>query len=379
MIRLALKILLHQKSRSILAVVGVAVSIAGFISLLSMSFGFERSVKEYYTRLDGIYLVKKGSVDPLFSVIPAGLETKIAQIKGVKAVTPEVWALASTVNNRNTFGGGMFSFGLIGGVDPVATLKHTGGGVYFQGIKSGKIIEAGDSNTCLLSKKSAALYRKKVGDSLEMDGQNYKVKGLYETGSVFLDNAIIIRLNEAKIRYGREGQVSSYCVSLLPGYKEEDVSKSLLTTFPDAGIRRNSTWMDDYKGILGDVGSFVDAIAFFAIAICIIVVLNTMISNIQDRKRDLGILTAEGWNISDMALLVIFESSILSLCGGIIGLLCSFGIYIVLKQILPFAPFINSTLIFEALLMTLIVGLIGGLLPLFKLRSLRASEILRSL
>lgn len=377
---LAMKNLAAHRARTALALLGLMAPLLGFLAFRSAADGFSRSIRDYYGRLDGIYALRRGSPDPLFSSLPASLEEAIASLDGVRAVSPEVWCLASGVDGGVSLDEGLFAFLTVGGVDPAKSAGHEGGGVYRRSLVEGRFLKPGESGAVLVSERMAEGLGKGLGDSVEVDGRALSIAGLYRTGAFMLDSAFVVGLEDAYAISGRDrASVSSFYVSFDGGVDENAAIDALRALSPQLGAKRAATWADDFRGPLATVDAFVSAVLAFSAALTCLVSLIVMSVSFQQRTRDFGIMLCEGWRRSDAALLVLAESLALCLGAWIAGVALWPLLGAVLSAFLPFAPETGLAALGSGLAVELASGVVGALIPLAGLRGLDPAETLRTL
>ena len=75
---------------------------------------------------------------------------------------------------------------------------------------------------------------------------------------------------------------------------------------------------------------FIRAMSWITSAIAIIIgvvgMLNTMIMSVAERTREIGILRAIGWKKLRIVRMIVVESVLLSLCGGVLGAVAAIGV-----------------------------------------------------
>src|SRR6516164_722270 len=94
----ALRNLVRNRARSALALLGLAGSTAGVVVLVAISFGARRMISDAMSLARGVMVLKENAPDPLWSDVPADLESKLASVPGVTAAVPEVWQLAFSID-----------------------------------------------------------------------------------------------------------------------------------------------------------------------------------------------------------------------------------------------------------------------------------------
>jgi len=145
-----------------------------------------------------------------------------------------------------------------------------------------------------------------------------------------------------------------------------------------------------FSSIAEAVSSVTGAINFInfstslsAFAVAIAGVAATMITSVMERTREIGVMKAIGYTNRQILILILMESIVMSLVGGTAGISIGVvGAYILASRgftiggigesgiTLQLSPLITPTLITQTLALTILIGLVGGVLPAY-----RASKI----
>src|SRR5262249_55276154 len=167
MFRFALKNLSSRPVRTLLALCGLTVAIAGMVGLFSVAEGIETSVAATFEKVPGLAVMQPGAPIPLFSRIPAAWGAAIAALPGVHVVHSEVWSRANLIEGKPSFNPPRFLFG-----SDLAQAERLRYSVYREGLKQGRILtpkDRGTTNT-VISQAIADQFHKEVGQTLRVSG-----------------------------------------------------------------------------------------------------------------------------------------------------------------------------------------------------------------
>ena len=98
--RFAIQILVSRPLRSLLALGGLSVAIAGMVGLFSVAEGIDHMVNDTFSRIPGLAIMQAGAPLPLFSRLPADWAGEIAEMDGVRVVNPEVWTRVNVIEGQ---------------------------------------------------------------------------------------------------------------------------------------------------------------------------------------------------------------------------------------------------------------------------------------
>ena len=118
-----------------------------------------------------------------------------------------------------------------------------------------------------------------------------------------------------------------------------------------------------------------------AMAIGVILMLNTMFMSVFERTREIGILRAIGWRPRRVMRMILMESLLLSVGGAVLGTLAGIGLVELFSRMPAVNGFIQGSIapvvVGKAFLVALLVGLVGAAYPAYRGARLLPTEALR--
>jgi putative ABC transport system permease protein len=256
-------------------------------------------------------------------------------------------------------------------------------------IIAGRKLEQGDKRKVILGKTLANNLNKKVGDTIVFGPRDsaeneYEVIGILKSNVVFEDGSAIVPLEDARIL--THVQVTAFSVRIAKTSLEsadaeiEAVRKKIdaLRDPQDPTVRLEARTPPEYVSSLTHL-KMIRAIAWLISAIAVVIgvigLLNTMAMSVLERTQEIGILRAVGWPPIRVIRMVLGEATLLSLAAASLGSICAAGGMYLLTLSPKVNGFIESGLspvvIAEGFLITLLIGLLGGVYP-----AIRAARLL---
>jgi putative ABC transport system permease protein len=365
------KNIVRRRVRSSLTVVGVAVAVGAVVALVGISDGFEQAFYEIYAKQKiDLIIQQAGQKQKLLSALPETLGEKIAAVPGVRNVYP---GLLDVIDMEELSPIGLIIQGLPANTPFFESWKTT----------SGRKLLPGDVKKVTLGKNLAATLDKKPGDIITiLEDQEFEVVGIFEAGTTYEDGMMIMLLEELQKFMGRKGLVTGFSVGLVDHSPESiaQAKEDIAALAKNLDIKTTKQLVDSTMEI-----QFIHAMAWVTSTIALFIgaigMLNTMIMSVFERTKEIGVLRAIGWGRWRVIKMILLESLLLSMLGGIVGAIGAIGLAMLLSQFPAAAGVVKGTLAFDVILegffIALGVGLLGAAYPAYRGAQLLPTEALR--
>jgi len=386
-----------HKMRSLLSILGVLIGVAAVIAMLAVGRGAKESIERQLMSLgSNLLAIRPGSSRVHGVAMEAGAVTRFnfSDVEEISKLRDEVARIYPSVtgrgqivfanNNWNTqvegvgvdyalmrsavpFIGRFFTEQEIRTRDKVALLGLTVARELF-----------GDSNP--------------VGQTIKINLINFKVIGvLPEKGAGGWhdqDDIVVIPITTAMYRvFGKQ-----YIDSIYVEAKSADLLDSAQESISKAIIKQHRLGKDEEDSFqirnMADIKNMFEAttrtmslllgtIAAISLLVGGIGVMNIMLVSVTERTREIGLRKAIGANDKDIMAQFLIESVLMSLIGGIAGVIFGCAIAGLITSFAGWAVKVSLSSIFLATTFSLIVGIIFGLWPAQKAAKLNPIEALR--
>jgi len=109
-----------------------------------------------------------------------------------------------------------------------------------------------------------------------------------------------------------------------------------------------------------------------------IVIMNIMLVSVAERTQEIGVRMALGARKRDIQRQFLLEASLLSMAGGVIGVLLGGAIALLVKAATGFPAQITVGIVLMGVSVSTVVGLLAGFLPARRAANLPVIDALRA-
>ncbi len=241
-----------------------------------------------------------------------------------------------------------------------------------------------DGSEIISGKKAAKILGLKTGDSVMINKRQMKVSGILEETGSQDDSMIFMKLETAQSILGKKGKITMVEVAALcNACPINEMVAQISEKIPEANVMALQQIVAGRLNTLSQIKSLSITLSAIILAIGILVVFVTMMSNVRERRSEIGILRAIGYRKSHVVSIIMIETGILSLTGGIAGYIIGSISARIFASIAagpePLMIHSSPSGVVAAVMLALAAGLLAGFYPALAASNLDPAEALRSL
>jgi putative ABC transport system permease protein len=349
--------LIRRPVRTGLTLVGISIGIAAVVALVGMAWGYEKSIGKQLDVIGIDVVVSNMSGGILPKAFDASLQERIAKLPKVAEVTSVLMQMLSVEDAPMMMVSG----------------REWGGFTWSQlKLVEGRMPRDGNEPAVVLGRLAADVLKKKVGDTVQIETEELPIVGIVDGQAVVENGAIILALPVLQKATGNEGKVNFLDVRVPPGTTKEEVNElceRVKAIFPEGRAMVASEVVGTSQGFrIARAMSW--STSLLAIVVGVLGVMNTMLMTVFERTHEIGVLLAVGWKRRRIVYMVLCESALLGLLGGLTGVaLGAIGLRVL--QALPtvrglLEPDLSAELLTISVAISVAVGVVSGLYPAWR-------------
>lgn len=408
----AIESLNGNKMRSGLTVLGIVIGVAAVIAMLAVGNGAQASITGSISSIGtNLLFVFKGSAEgppgPGDRNGGSGNNDRPLTLSDAEAIAdpfaaPSVESVAPVIQGNGTLSfGGENSTTTITGVTPdysiVRNLELAEGEFINQEHMLGRmsVVVLGPEAADVIFGRHDGI----IGEMIRVEGQPFRVIGVLvaKGGGAFgsEDGDAYIPFTTAQARLIKRSSRDEIDVLYVQAVTAESVpqaSDEIANILrqrhrtpigdDDFTVFTQQDFLQTFETITGVLTIFLGGIAGISLLVGGIGIMNIMLVSVTERTREIGLRKALGARKKDILLQFLTESSLLSLVGGIIGIIFGWLIAFAVGQIAAatgnnFVPVVETDSIILSTSFSAIIGLFFGIYPASRAASLEPVEALR--
>lgn len=382
MLDVAFKDFKAKKGRAAMCIIGVmaCVLLIGVVNLVL--FEMENGLKGDLGTVNGkLFFEKNGtSYPPVGSIITESLGKEVLDRKVVDSQKSTL-ALFAPLEESST--DNSFTPTIIVGLTPgkeQAFIENTT-------INGTGSLVGQSSNAVILGSETAKKYNVTVGDTFKVKDNKFKVIGIMsKVGAgwpLTIDSSMVMSLSHAQDISDRPDLISTVIIKPKAQYSAQDAENNLQDAYPKYSIYSENDTQKTIDNNLSQIKIFMNMISLFIFIVSMILIMNVMMMSVKEKTREIGTMRAIGTKRRSIMALIIYESLILSVIGGVIGILLMSPVYDILgilmgaKDVNFFHFAVPSAVVVQVALIVFVIGTFSGLIPAYLANRISPIEALR--
>jgi len=412
--QLAMNILVHSKLRSWLTIIGIIIGIGSVVAILSISQSAKTNLEDQLgslgadiltvspggSRAMGNFGFRGGGEMP--GVTGGGFDSGSSLDEDTKNLTAKDVIVIKSVDNVDIVMGIVSANGDFTYLSKTASVSVTGvdekvwRDIATEELDSGRFLTSGDSYSIVIGERIASQTFDEIplNSKVTIEGKTFKVVGIVPDS-----NSVYMSVDIARDVFDDIGEEEFDSISVkidnvdLANETTNDIEDALMKSRAildedekDFSVTNPSAMQETIQDTMGTLSLFLGAIAAISLLVGAIGIANTMFTSVLEKTREIGIMKAIGAKNRDILSIFLINSGLIGFVGGLGGIVLGvFGSGLIssmassgdgMTRMLGNTS-ITGSLLIGALLFSIIIGMIAGLIPAYRASKLKPVDALR--
>ncbi len=401
-LRVAVSSLTAHTMRTVLTMLGIVIGVAAVIALVGVGTGAQAQVVSQFQSL-GSNLVTVTAM-PSFGFSQSGLQQSsrtltMKDVSAIQSLATSVSLVAPlySTNATVTYGGSTTSTTINGVTEEYATVRNTT-------VTRGRFLTQEDNDnmamvvvlgTSVVEDLFGSSEVNAIGETVRINRQNYEVIGVLQSkgqsGPQNQDDVIMMPLRTAQLKLGGAGTNTVRSINLqVRTAAEMDLAQAQVTAIlrslhglatgadNDFLVQNQADILSSVAETTGTFTTLLGSIAAISLLVGGIGIMNIMLVSVTERTREIGLRKAVGAKRGDILTQFLTEAIVISVLGGIIGVVLGvLGAQVITPLLGSNQAIVTSQSVVLALAVSLAIGVFFGLYPANRAASLNPIDALR--
>ncbi|MEE1963848.1 ABC transporter permease [Allomuricauda taeanensis] len=399
LIKIALKAIVLNKMRTLLTMLGIIIGVASVIAMLAIGEGSKKSIRDQISSMGSNMLTIRPGSDIRGGVRMGASDVQTLRLEDYEAlkenatllsfVTPQVNGNGQAINGANNWPTTIY------GVNPE-----------YLSIKVWELTEGSMfTNVEVRTASKVAVVGRTVVENLFPDGESPIGKMIRFNSIPFKIIGVLEEKGESNFGQDQDDIIIApyttiqkrilaidYIQSIVASAVSEDAAEGAvdeITTILRERHKLSDNEQDDFNVFSMDelITTFSStsemltillvAIASISLLIGGIGIMNIMYVSVKERTREIGLRMAVGAKGSDILLQFLIEAVLISITGGVIGVILGFGATLFIQSILGWPTIITTYSVVVSFAVCAITGIFFGWYPARRASALDPISALR--
>ncbi len=383
---MCLRNLSRRRTRTFLCIFGVSLGVILIVAIGSTTMRYVAAIRQMNSFYSGdVVVVARGAffiqAFPLGSFLHESKIDEVKRVPGVKSAVPMLFiintptheSVLQPVLSNVSVGVPTGNWSVLVGSTPLKP-----GGRWPSTQSGGREI--------VIGVRLSQIYGLTVGSTTKIKNHEFRVVGILDTPSSLLRRVILMPLEEAQEVYQYQMSLSMLVVEPEGGTTEEELASRIESEVRGVGALTSQERNEIMEPVLSDLESWSLGIRTAIFSMSMVLVMMVAMINVTEERKALATLDAIGASQSSIVRIVVTETGLIGLFGGLLGIplgvlialwITNFYTSIPMPLLLPDIPF-YLPMIFEILAYTVVLSCVAGLIPALIANRRNIADVLRS-
>ena len=381
----SLKNFKSRKLTNVITVFGVALVVFVFTAVLMMAYGIQKTLVETGAE-DNVVILRKSANSEISSIIAGNIQNVIRTLPHIKTTNDGKQIISYepvVIINLDKKSGGISNITVRGVSPEVNNLRPQ------VKLIEGRMFNWGSRELIVGPSISKNFLNAEIGHKIKFAGDEWTIVGKFISGGSGFDSEFWGDSKQLLNAFKRGNTVSTVTLKLdnksnFENFKKSFDSEKRLKQFEpkieQKFFEEQSELMANFIRILG---IFITIIFSLGATIGAMI---TMYAAVANRTIEIGTLRSLGFSRRSILAVFLFESILISLVGGVIGIFFASGLQFFTISTLNFASFseisfsfaLSPNIIIGSLIFACTMGILGGFLPSVRAARMNIINALRA-